>query len=159
MTATSPTTSSTTAARLAATLADHPDVADALAAAHDSVWRAVDPVLLELARLRIAMLLGCEEELATRTPSARAAGLDEATIVELANWPRSSRFGDRERACLELAEQFVIDVAGVTTAQTAAVITHLGVGGLTDFTSGLLVLEQRQRLILTWARLLGRSTS
>jgi len=145
--------------RLAATLAGHTAVARSLDDVHDAVWRSVDPVLLELARLRIAMLLGCATELASRTPAAVAAGLDEAAVAELSNWPRSPRFDARQRACLEFVEQYLIDVANMSTAQTAAVADHLGHDGLTHFASAVLVLEQRQRLALTWDRILTRSTA
>ena len=114
---------------LAAVLHDHPDVAAHLRAAHAAAWRVVDPVLLELCRLRIAMLLGCEAELAARTPAAVERGLDEATVAELAQWPTSPRFGPRERACLALCEQFVMDVAGVTDELAADVSAHLGPAG------------------------------
>jgi alkylhydroperoxidase family enzyme len=144
-------------ARLAAALVDHPEVAGSLEDVHAAVWNAVDPVVLELTRLRIAMLLGCTAELEARTPAAVEAGLDEATIAELANWPRSDRFDARQRACLEFVEQYLIDVANMTTAQTAAVAAHLGDGGLTDFAAAVLVLEQRQRMALTWDRILSRS--
>src|SRR5262245_65247460 len=39
--------------------------------------RLVDPVVLELCRLRIAQMHGARHALALRTPEARAAGLDE----------------------------------------------------------------------------------
>jgi alkylhydroperoxidase family enzyme len=151
-----PVTTTPLAARLDAALADHRDVATALDEVHAAVWRAVDPTLLELARLRIAMLLGCDSERVVRTEAATAAGLDEATIADLAVWPRSPRFDERRRACLEFVEQYLIDVAGMTTAQTDAVAAHLGPHGLTDFAAAVLVLEQRQRLALTWDRILRR---
>ena len=100
-----------------------------------AAWDAVDPVLLELCRLRVAMLLGCEAELQVRTPAAAAAGLDEATIAELSRWPTSDRFGSRERACLAFCEQFVIDVATLDDALAAAVADELGADGLVDFTN------------------------
>ena len=70
---------------LDAVLADHGAVHAELTAAWEAAWDAVDPVLLELCRLRVAMLLGCAEELAARTPAAVAAGLDEDTIAVLAD--------------------------------------------------------------------------
>ncbi len=134
-------------------LRTHPDVADQFHRAYAASWQVVDPVLLELCRLRAATLLGCAAELAERTPEAVDGGLDEATVKELAQWPTSPRFGPRERACLELCEQFVIDVAGTTDEQAAAVAVHLGAAGLRDLTAGLLVVEQRQRLRLAWQAL------
>ena len=61
----------------------------------------------------------------------------------------------RERACLAFCEQFFIDVANVTTNETEAISAELGVQGLADFVSALLVIEQRQRLRLAWGQLFG----
>lgn len=138
---------------LDAVLADRPDVRAELDHAWTQAWAVVDPVVLELCRLRVAMLLGCDAELAARTPGASDAGLREDTIAVLGDWPRSDRFGAPERACLAFTEQFVIDVAGMDDSTVATVHEHLGEQGLADFVSALLVVEQRQRLRLTWARL------
>ena len=151
--AASPTHESTDAV-MARVLDDRPDVVAALAVAHTAAWAAVDPVLLEVCRLRVAMLLGCDDELAMRTPAALDAGLEENVVVELASWPTSSRFDARARACLALTEQFVIDVATLDETLTDDVTSHLGAAGLVDFTHALLVVEQRMRLRLVWQRLL-----
>ena len=44
-------------------LADRTPVADQLEKIHGLAWEVADPVLLDLCRLRIAMLLGCHSEL------------------------------------------------------------------------------------------------
>jgi alkylhydroperoxidase family enzyme len=134
-------------------LADHPDVAAALEDAWRAAWDSVDPVLLELCRLRIAMLLGCAPELEVRSAEAVAAGLDDERVATLSRWPTSPLFGPAERACLAFTEQFVIDVAGLDDDTAGAVREQLGEQGLVDFVSALLVVEQRQRLRLTWQRL------
>lgn len=134
-------------------LRDHPEVATHLADAYAAAWRVVDPVLLELCRLRVAALLGCEAEATARTPAAREAGLDEATVADLPRWPTSPRYGARERACLALCEQFVMDVGGMPDGLALDVAEHLGSGGLADLVTALLVLEQRQRLRLAWEAL------
>jgi alkylhydroperoxidase family enzyme len=128
-------------------------VHQSLEALNAAAWSVVDAVLLELCRLRIATLLGCEVEQRLRTDAALAAGLDEATVAELAAWPTSERFGPRERACLAFCEQFVIDVAGMSDELAFAVSDELGPEGFRNFVSGLLVVEQRQRLRLAWERL------
>jgi alkylhydroperoxidase family enzyme len=143
-----------TAAVLDAVLSDRPAIAAHLAEIERAAWSVVDPVLLELCRVRIAMLLGCADEAQARAEAAVAAGLDESVLADLASWPTSSRFGPRERACLAFCEQFVIDVAGLSDELVSAVAEHLGPQGLTDFTAALLVVEQRQRLRLAWERLL-----
>ena len=135
---------------LARVLADRPDVLADLVAAHDAAWAALDPALVEITRLRIAMLLGNDAELAARTPGS---GVDEATLGELSLWPTSPRYTERDRACLTYLEQHLIDVANLDDAQAAAVAAHLGDQGLVDYANAVLVLEQRQRLRLAWDRL------
>jgi len=154
-TATVPDVPVPTAEVIDTVLADHDDVRRALDDAWQAAWDRVDPVLLELCRLRIAMLLGCEAERDARTPAAVDAGLAEETVAVLARWPTSERFGPAARACLAFTEQFVIDVAGLDESTAAAVREHLGDEGLADFVSALLVVEQRQRLRLTWDRVLA----
>ena len=134
-------------------LDEQPDVAQSLETLHDAAWSVVDPVVLELCRLRIAKLLGCEFEQGLRTEAAAAAGLDEATVADLPAWPTSERFGRRERACLAFCEQFVIDVAGMDDDLAFAVSDELGPQTFRDFVSALLVVEQRQRLRLAYERL------
>lgn len=129
-------------------LADHPEVSRALDEAWGAAWKAVDPVLLDLCRLRIATLLG-----AIATPLAVPAG--DERVVDLARWPTAPAFDATERACLAFAEQFVIDVAGLDDATAVAVADALGEQGLADFTSALLVVEQRLRLEAVWSALFG----
>ena len=139
-----------TSAAIDRTLVDQPGVAGALHAVDAAAWAAVDPTILELCRLRIAQLLGNDAELALRTADV---DLSEETITALRSWPTSPLFESRERACLAFCEQSIIDVANVTVEHTEAVAQELGVQGLVDFISALLVVEQRQRLRLAWAKL------
>jgi len=122
---------------------------------HRAVWAAVDPVLVELARLRIATLLGFEAGLAVRSQQAREAGLGEDKIAELPSWPTSSLFSARERACIALAEQFVMDVGGVTDRQVDDVLEHLSSGECYAYVNALSAFENLQRACLT----LGVTTS
>ncbi len=126
-----------------------PEAGVALAAVVAAAWEENDPVLLELARLRIATLLGNTAELARHSTTAKAAGLTDAKVADLAAWPTSPRFTARERACLSLTEQFVIDANGVTDAQVADVTEHLGVAGCYAFVEAVSVLETFQRACLT----------
>ena len=114
-----------------------------------AAWDETDPVLLELCRLRMATLLAYPAEEARRTERARTAGLDEAKVAQLPNWPTSQSFDKRERACLTLAEQFVIDANGVTDEQVADVTSHLGPEGGYAFVQALSVVETFQRACLT----------
>jgi alkylhydroperoxidase family enzyme len=126
-----------------------PEAFDALAAVVGAAWQDTDPVLLELARLRIATLLGNTAELARRTTRASEAGLTETQVSDLAAWPTSPEFTSRERACLALTEQFVMDANGVTDAHVAQVTDHLGAAGCYAFVEAVSVLETFQRACLT----------
>ena len=70
-------------------------------------------------------------------------------MADLAAWPTSPRFSARERACLALTEQFVMDANGVTDEQVAAVTEHLGGPGCYAFVQAISVLETFQRACLT----------
>jgi alkylhydroperoxidase family enzyme len=117
---------------------------------HDLLWKSVDPLLLELCRVRIAELLGCVSEMRRRTPAAVAAGLDERKLAALPGWPNHAGFRVPERACLAFAEQFLLDPHGVTDEQAADVIAHLGAPGLIAFVEALAIFEgfTRFRMIL-----------
>ncbi len=135
---------SATASAIAVVLADQVAVQSDLVAANDAARAALDGDLLDKVRLRVAMLLGCEYELAD-DPTGLAATLP--------SWPSSPAFTARDRACLAYTEQFVIDVASIPDHLVGDLKREVGVSGLVDFTHALLVIEQRQRLTLTWARL------
>lgn len=122
----------TTAGRV---LAAMPDVRAELDAAHQAALASSDPRLLDLARARVAMLLGAEVDL----PQA-----------DLAQWATSPGFSAAEKACLAFVEHYVIDVATVPDDLVGAVRDHLGDRGLANLVSALLVEEQRIRLELAW---------
>ena len=85
----------------------------AFAAAEDAqrlMWDRGDAMLLELARLRIAQLIGATTAHALHSTRARGAGLTDEMVSDLRQWPTSPLFGERERLCLALTEQFVVDV-------------------------------------------------
>jgi AhpD family alkylhydroperoxidase len=103
--------------------------------------KLLDPVLLELCRLRVAQLLGCEPELAVRYAPAREAGLGEEKIAELERWWRSPRFDAAERACLRFAEGFVQDPHAITDEDAAAVRDAVGEPGLVALSEALAIFD------------------
>ena len=125
----------------------------AFSTVYDLAWQATDPILLELSRILAARTLGNRDEAARRTPAAVAAGLDESMVADLGSWHASDRFGPRERACLAFVEQFVVDVANLDDTMATELGRHLGAGGLINFTSAFLVVEQRMRLSSAWSKL------
>jgi alkylhydroperoxidase family enzyme len=103
--------------------------------------RLVDPVILELCRLRIAQLHRARHPLSLRTPEARDAGLDEAKIAALERWWDSDRFAPLERACLRFAEQFVADAKAMSDDEAARVVVALGDAGTVAFVEALAVFD------------------
>jgi alkylhydroperoxidase family enzyme len=96
-------------------LALRPELAELRANLMGRLWndRLVDPVVLELCRLRIAMLLDDEGALAARTSHAVAAGLAEQQIESLSKWPTDAQFTPAQRAALTAAEQFIFDARAI----------------------------------------------
>jgi alkylhydroperoxidase family enzyme len=126
-----------------------PDAAAAVAELHRTVWTLADPVLLELARLRMATLLDFQPGLRLRSGQARAAGLNEDKIAVLSSWPTSPLFSARERACVALAEQFLIDANGVTDQLVADVLEYLSPEETYGFVNAVSAFETLQRGSLT----------
>jgi len=112
--------------------------------------RPVDPVLIEICRLRIAQLLRCDPEQRRRSAPATAAGLTEQKISALDDWYHSMVFSEVERACLAFAEKFVLDPRGVTDEDAAAVTAHLSPPEMVAFTEALALFDgfTRFRLML-----------
>lgn len=113
---------------------------------HRTMWDRADPVLLELARLRIAQLLGAPAS--TRSSLALERGLDEGKIDALPQWPTSPSYDERERACLTVTEQFMVDVNGVSDADVDRLLEHMSAAECNAFVSALWAFEQMQRLCL-----------
>jgi AhpD family alkylhydroperoxidase len=131
-----------------------PDVLKSLAEACAAARLAVDPSLLELARLRLAMILDNDAE-----SEARPWGpLEAAQREALASWPTSELFDDRERAALALTEQFAIDVSGVVTGPLGPSAGVLG-ADIGPFVQALFVLDVGQRAAKVLAALFDVSLS
>jgi len=111
---------------------------------NDSIGR-VDPVLLELCRIRIAQLVESGFDLSLRYVPARTAGLSEDKIGALAEYPESGLFSDRERAVLEYAEQFVIQSSSISDDDVARVRAHLTPEEFVYVTKALGVMDQFAR--------------
>jgi alkylhydroperoxidase family enzyme len=85
----------------------------------------IDPRILELCRLRIATILGCDGERAVRFEDATAAGVTEADVAALPAWPSSPSFSPAERAAIAYAEQYVMDPKELTDDHFATLHEHL----------------------------------
>jgi len=131
-------------------LAARADLASRYDAMLAALWASgVEPRLLELCRLAIARVLGDDDGASIRTP---AAGLDEATVDALVRWRDAPGFTAAERAVLEVAEQFAVDVHGVTDAQFAALVEGVGPKGAVALTTGLGLFDGQSRMRLALRR-------
>jgi alkylhydroperoxidase family enzyme len=112
--------------------------------------RLVDPVLLELCRLRIAQLHGCASELRVRYQPAVDAGLSEEKIAALSDAADSPLYSEAERACVALAELFAMDPHAITDADAARVVAVLGDAGTVALVEALAMFDgfTRFRLML-----------
>jgi alkylhydroperoxidase family enzyme len=108
---------------------------------HDSIAR-VDPVLLELCRIRIAQLVESEFDLSLRY---EPAGRVEDKIAALSDYAESALFSDRERAVLEYTEQFVIQSSSISDDDVARVQAHLTPEEFIYLTKALGVIDQFAR--------------
>jgi alkylhydroperoxidase family enzyme len=86
----------------------------------------MEPVIVELCRLRVAQLVGCDAELGVRSRPAVDGGLSEETVAALRSWPTAASFDDTTRACLAFAEQFVIDPSGIGADDRARLRAAVG---------------------------------
>ncbi len=102
--------------------------------------------ILELCRLRIAQLHKCSAELAQSRPAELGADCDAAFLRRLGNWHREPEFDDGERACLEMAELFVLDPHAISDELAAAAIKHLGEDGFVAFAEALAMIDSRVRI-------------
>jgi len=106
-----------------------PEATGLLDVACARAWDVVDPELLGALRTRAALLLG--------HPDGRRVDAADATTA----------------ACLEFAEQFVLDVSGVGETERDTLRRHLDEDAITDVVRALFLVEYALRLELVSARL------
>lgn len=112
--------------------------------------KLVDPVILELCRLRIAQIHGCDAELRLRYQPALDGGLGEEKIAALADASESPAYGEAERACVAFAELFAIDPHAIRDEDAARVVAALGDAGTVALVEALALFDGfvRFRLVL-----------
>jgi alkylhydroperoxidase family enzyme len=101
------------------------------------LWRANDPVLLDLCRLRLGQLVG-------RDLPPRAAPPEK--VAALRRWPDAPEFDDAERALLDFCEHYAIDAGSVTDAMAARLHQHFDEPTLAALTTGIAVHDALVRV-------------
>jgi len=90
-----------------------PDVYKAMVRLDTAARQGVDPVLLELVKIRASQLNHCAFCLDMHTKDALAAGESVERIVQLSAWEESPHFyTERELAALELTEAVTVLTSG-----------------------------------------------
>jgi AhpD family alkylhydroperoxidase len=112
----------------------------------------LDPALLELVDLRASQLNGCAYCVQTHTNKARKAGIEWARITQLATWPESPLFSDRERTALALTEALTrIDPAhGVPDALHDRAAQEFGPQALAALTAKILGINAWNRRMIAY---------
>ncbi len=128
-------------------LADVPGAAE-LQMLLDEIWRgALDPVTVELCRLRIAQLLASPNDVMRRSPEA---DIDEELVAALARWSTDPAFDARRRAALRFTEAYVVDARSITDDDRRVVLDALSEPEAVALTTALATFEAltRTRLAL-----------
>jgi alkylhydroperoxidase family enzyme len=105
----------------------------------------VDPVVLELCRLRVAQMVESGFDQALRYRPAAEAGLAEAKIAALSDYPTSPLFSERERIILEFTEQWVIQSSSITDDDVARLQTVMRPEDFMYFCKALSLIDQFAR--------------
>ena len=100
---------------------------------------------LELCRLRVAQLHLCNSAQRTELVTLAAEKKDS-----LANWTSVDLFTASERACLEFAELYTMDVQSLTDEQAEAVKAHFGDAGLVALVQALGMFYGTTRVRQLW---------
>lgn len=125
-----------------------PSVHGRMVEANSCIWETVDPALLELARVRIAMVLDPRsEEIVT------GGIISPEKLKALRSWEDSPALSGLERACLAVVDQFVFYVADMDDALITALLEYMDAGEVFCFVTALNFLDATERLRVSIDRL------
>lgn len=105
----------------------------------------IDPVLLEICRVRMAEIFESEFELGLRYAPAKAAGLTEEKLSAVSRSYNSPLFSDVERSCLAFAEQFAVQATAIDDGDVKKLDAAIGTEEMIYFLKALSVMDQLQR--------------
>jgi alkylhydroperoxidase family enzyme len=111
---------------------------------HKSIER-VDPVVIELCRLRVAQMVESAFDLGLRYSPARESGLSDRKIDALAEYPTSELFTSKERAALEFTEQWMLAFNTISDEDVARMQEFFSPEEFMYFCKALSVIDQFAR--------------
>jgi alkylhydroperoxidase family enzyme len=134
-----------------AVLTHAPKAAASLARLEQTVWRAVDPDLVDLAARMCAQVHGYQA-------LARPASLGASPWAgrDASQWRSFDELRDSDRVALAFAEQFTADVSAMSDAQRDELVEAFGDAALT-FAHAMYVIDVTPRAHVALDRLFGPS--
>jgi hypothetical protein len=117
-----------------------PDVFESFDQLEQQLALVVPSAVAELARARMAMLLGAPAP--PVSPDAAVA----SKVAQLRDWPTSPLFSARDRAFLAVTEQFLMDVTGIGQGHIDSLLEHFTIEETYAFVNALWFMEAMQRL-------------
>lgn len=129
-------------------LAHRPELATKYRAFYASIKAAglVPPRLLELCRLRVAAIHGCDGEWSQRDPAIELS----AEEIETLRLGRFEGFAAAEQAALCVAERIPFQHHELTDAEVAALKAELGDAGCVSLINALVLFDVNCRLKLAF---------
>ena len=110
----------------------------------------LEPLLLELVKMRASQINGCAYCIDMHTKDARAAGETEQRIYALSAWRETPFFSDRERAALAWTEAVTHIGEGVTDALFAEVRGEFSEKELADLTWAVAAINAWNRVAISF---------
>lgn len=130
------------------------DVASQLDKLTEEIWQGgMEPVVLELCRLRISAMLDSPVDTSRRNPQATEAGLLEKKILSIPMWPTSELFSKAERAALAFTEKYVQDAHSITDEDCQELNSHFSPPAVVNLTIALATFEAVIRSRVALARI------
>jgi len=120
---------------------------------HDS---GLDPLLLELVRLRASQINGCAYCLDMHTKNARSLGESEQRLYGISAWREAPYYSDRERAALAWSEAVtMVGQDHVPEEVYQEVRKQFTEKELVDLTLGIIAINGWNRLAISFRTLPG----
>ncbi|MFJ2111207.1 MULTISPECIES: carboxymuconolactone decarboxylase family protein [unclassified Streptomyces] len=138
-----------------------PDVYKAMLQLEQASRQGLDPVLLELVRIRASQLNHCAYCLDMHTKDALAAGESVQRIVQLSAWEESRHFyTEREIAAIELTEAVTVLTDGFVPNEVwARAAAHFDETELTRLITAITVINSWNRFAVATRMVPGHYTA
>ena len=124
-----------------------PETVDVYATLNKSLWTSeyIRPALMEMVRLRNARTVNCVFCRSVRYDVAKADGLSEDKVDDIADGWEDSKLSDVEKAALAFADAYLFDPKGVTPELKARLNKNFSTEQLAALAVGLAAFNASSR--------------